>query len=107
MKIKIFENILLRDCLKQCLDEGYKPATWKQLYKLLEKKKIPNQWYNTANLVRKGELIEASLSQLKNIAKTYEQGWRLWYVNRLLGGSDEWGYYRLDGDVGRIVGVKK
>jgi hypothetical protein len=42
MKIKIFENGTIRECLKKCVDEGYFPATISQIGKLIKERKIPN-----------------------------------------------------------------
>ena len=41
MKIKIYENGTERECLKRCLDKGYKPATLKEVWGIKVKAKIP------------------------------------------------------------------
>jgi len=109
MKIKIFENENVRARLKKCLEEGYFPATVKQIYDLKQKGKIDkNKGCDTSTLYFKGMIRTATKKELKNIEKIYEQNGRLLYVNinewncnNGLGGDDGLG------NVGRFVGVKK
>ena len=105
MKIKIFEGGILRECLKRCLDEGYLPANSEQIYDLVVKNKIPNQWYNTRTYLIKGKFRTATLNELKNIDETYKKGCLLG-VYRVGGGSRS----DADGDDdldfgGRLVGL--
>jgi hypothetical protein len=75
-KIKIFENGTVRDCLKRCLDEGYIPATLKQVWDLRAKGKIPMQWYNTGTFFKEG-VIKGDLIIKGGIIYVVEFAYRL------------------------------
>lgn len=100
-KTKIFQGTV-RIALKECLDEGYFPATLKEIYDLKEEYKIDrNSWYDTSTLYFQGEIRTATLEELRNIEEIYNQGGRLLH----LGGGGVGGDGDLDYDDSRFVGV--
>ena len=99
-EIKIFQGTV-KSALKQCLDEGYRPATLKEVYHLKKEKKIEDKWYNVGTIYLEGEVRGATLDEYKNIEKIYSLGGRVLFlvVDDGLSGSVD-----LD-SIGRFVGV--
>ena len=103
LKYKIFENGTVKECLQQCLKEGYFPATLKQIYDLKESGEIKKQGYETSTVYFEGEIRTATLKELQNIGQFYKDQGRLLF----LGDIDYvglYGDYYLDYG-GRFVGV--
>lgn len=104
MKIKIFEDGTIKECLQQCLAEGYFPATVNEIGKLIKEKKIPNQWYDTSTICFDYKIKEATKKELDNIEEFYGKGGRVLFVNYSDDGFLSVNYLRDDG---RFVGVRK
>lgn len=106
MEIKIFDGGSLRQVLKKCLQEGYIPATLKQITKLKKEGKAPMLWYDTSTMWFKetGEIRDATLKELENIEDTYCKGGRVLYLGSDYNGGLG-GVYSLGGN-GQVFGVK-
>ena len=104
MKIKIFENETVKECLLQCITEGYFPATIKETYDLIKKGKIEDRWYTTSTYYYKGNMKNITLKQIKNIKELYNKGLRLLFFNDTNYGLSGNNYLNYNG---RFVGVKK
>lgn len=102
-KYKLYKGTVL-SAIKDCLADGRRPLTIKEVYDLRKSGKIENVWYDTGTIYFKGEIRNVTIEELKNIEETYKKGGRLLY----LGLNDYDGFvgnYYL-GDGGRFVGVK-
>ena len=103
MKYKIFKDGTIKEVLNRMLKEGYIPCNLETTYKYRKNNNI-TKWFDTSTLYIKGKFRDATLSELKNIEKTYNKGGRLVYLSNdgsgFLGNSD------ID-DNGRFLGVKK
>jgi len=103
MKYKIFEAGTIKEVLNRMLKEGYIPCNSETTYKYRKDNNI-TKWFDTRTLYIKGKFRDATLSELKNIEKTYDKGRRLVYLDvNYVGFSGN--YYIFNG--GRFLGVKK
>ena len=103
--IKIFENGTTTECLKRCLDDGYRPMTTMGIVKAKKENKIkPEIWYDTSTFFNldTGEIKDLSIKELRSVLSGKLRG-RVLFVNGSCGG--------LCGislnNVGRFVGEKK
>ena len=103
MKYKIFEDGTIKEVLNRMLKEGYIPCNSETTYKYRKDNNI-KKWFDTRSLYIKGKFRDATLSELKNIEKTYDKGGRLVYLS-----NDAIGFYGnyYIYDNGRFLGVKK
>ena len=107
MKIKIFEGTeesVYRDCVK----EGYRPATMKQIHNLIMEKEIPNQWYNVSEVRSPNFVIrKITKSECLNLKKFIKGGGRVSYLSSL---NCDYNFIagnrNVGNDSGRLVGVK-
>ena len=96
----------MRKALKNCLNKGYMPASYEEIFKLKKQGKIEeNRWYDSSTLIYNGKIGKATLKQLKNIENIYEEKGRLLYVG-YDGDGSLYGDYYLDYD-GCFVGVRR
>jgi len=103
MKYKVFEDGTIKEVLNRMLKEGYIPCNSETTYKYRKDNNI-KKWFDTRTLYIKGKFRDATLSELKNIEKTYDKGRRLVYLDvNYVGFSGN--YYIFNG--GRFLGVKK
>ena len=111
-ELKIFEKHPLKECIKECLDAGYFPATQKEFLEHKKNKTIKrlNDSFDTSTLVNfeTQKFKDATLKELQNIEKTYNQGWRLVWVSSV---DDLNGIAYCSSDLydnsGRLLGIKK
>ena len=103
MKYKIFEDGTIKEVLNRMLKEGYIPCNLETTYKYRKDNNI-KKWFDTRTLYIKGKFRDATLSELKNIKKTYDKGGRLVYLYDYNDGFDGNGNINDDG---RFLGVKK
>ena len=103
MIYKIFEDGTIKEVLNRMLKEGYIPCNLETTYKYRRDNNI-KAWFDTRTLHIKGKFRDATLSELKNIKKTYDKGGRLVYLD-----DDNDGFYGDDSlyNLGRFLGVKK
>jgi len=105
MKYKIFEDGTIKEVLNRMLKEGYIPCNSETSYKYRKDNNI-KKWFDTRTLYIKGKFRDATLSELKNIEKTYDKGGRLVCLDDDdyggFGGYDDFGNLG-----GRFLGVKK
>ena len=76
MKYKIFEDGTIKEVLNRMLKEGYIPCNSETTYKYRKNNNI-TKWFDTRTLFIKGKFRDATLSELKNIEKTYDKEGRL------------------------------
>ncbi len=98
---KIYENLTIIQSIERMLEDGYRPATLKEVWDLRKQRKIPMRGYSTGTLFLEGEIKDATIEQLKNIEETYKTGGRLLY----LGGSYDVSLVGYDLN-GQFVGVR-
>ena len=103
MKYKIFEDGTIKEVLNRMLKEGYIPCNSETTYKYKKDNNI-TKWFDTRTLFIKGKFRDATLSELKNIEKTYDKERRLMYLGNDNG--EFGGDYNVE-DKGRFLGVKK
>ena len=103
MKYKIFEDGTIKEVLNRMLKEGYIPCNSETTYKYRKDNNI-KKWFDTSTLYIKGKFRDATLSELKNIEKTYDKEGRLVYLGIINGGFI--GYGNISNS-GRFLGVKK
>ena len=107
MKIKIFEGTE-ESVYKDCVKEGYTPATMKQTHNLIIEKRILDQWYNVAE-IRSADfkIRKITKKECLNLKKFIEDGGRVSCLNLL---NNDYDFYASDRNVddyyGRLVGVK-
>ena len=104
MKYKIFEKGTVKEVLNRMLKEGYIPCNLETTYKYIRDNNI-KAWFDTRTLHIKGKFRDATLSELKNIEKTYDKGGRLVYLD--VNSSGFGGYDDFGNLGGRFLGVKK
>ena len=102
MIYKIFEDGTIKEVLNRMLKEGYIPCNSETTYKYRKNNNI-TKWFDTRSLYIKGKFRDATLSELKNIKKTYDKGGRLVYLSVINYGFD--GGSNIN-DYGRFLGVK-
>ena len=103
MKYKVFEDGTIKEVLNRMLKEGYIPCNSETTYKYRKDNNI-KKWFDTRSLYIKGKFRDATLSELKNIEKTYDKGGRLVYLILINGGF--YGDYDVVDIYGRFLGVK-
>ena len=103
MKYKIFEDGTIKEVLNRMLKEGYIPCNLETTYKYRRDNNI-KRWFDTGTLFIKGKFRDATISELKNIKRTYDKGGRLVYLYDYNDGFDGVNYINK---YGRFVGVKK
>ena len=103
MKYKIFEDGTIKEVLNRMLKEGYIPCNSETTHKYRKDNNI-KRWFDTRTLYIKGKFRDATLSELKNIEKTYDKGGRLVYLSNDGSGFDGDDSISLNG---RFLGVKK
>ena len=110
-ELKIFEKHPLKECIKECLDAGYFPATQKEFLEHKKNKTIKrlNDSFDTSTLVNfeTQKFKDATLKELQNIEKTYNQGWRLVWVGSVGDDGSADGGNVLYNVNGRLLGIKK
>lgn len=108
MKIKIFEDRTVREELKNALEWCKKNnghiADLDEIKKLKKEGKIPDQWYDTSWIELDGVRRKATLKELKDIEKVYENGGRVLFLYNNFSGLIGHGYLI---NSGRFVGVAK
>ena len=103
MKYKIFEGGTIKEVLNRMLKEGYIPCNLETTHKYRKDNNL-KKWFNTRTLFIKGKFRDATISELKNIKRTYDKGGRLVYLDYNYSGflgNNGIDYY------GRFLGVKK
>lgn len=109
VEFKIFEGTV-GSALKECLKEGYFPATRKQINQLLIDNKISrDKWYISSTADFGYEFRNLTLKELENIENYYKKsilsgGARLLFVDGNDNGFGVYGNGNLDVN-GRFVGV--
>ena len=103
MKYKIFEDGTIKEVLNRMLKEGYIPCNLETTHKYRKDNNL-KKWFDTGTLFIKGEFRDATLSELKNIKRTYDKGGRLVYLYDYNDGFDGNGNINDDG---RFLGVEK
>lgn len=81
VEINIYENMPVREAIKKILEDGYMPATLKEVWNLRKEKRIPYNGYGTRTLFLEGEIKDATIEQLKNIEEIYRNDGRLFHVD--------------------------
>ena len=103
MKYKIFEDGTIKEVLNRMLKEGYIPCNSETTYKYRKDNNI-TKWFDTRSLYIKGKFRNATLSELKNIEKTYDKGGRLVCLYNNYNGVNG---NNVIYNIGRFLGVKK
>ena len=103
MKYKIFEGGTIKEILNRMLKEGYIPCNSETTHKYRKDNNI-KKWFDTRTLFIKGEFRDATLSELKNIEKTYDKGGRLVCLYNNYNGVNG---NNVIYNIGRFLGVKK
>jgi len=103
MKYKIFKDGTIKEVLNRMLKEGYIPCNSETTHKYRKDNYI-KRWFDTRTLYIKGKFRDATLSELKNIKKTYDKGGRLVFLDYSRSGFDGDNYVNSSG---RFLGVKK
>ena len=105
MKYKIFEDGTIKEVLNRMLKEGYIPCNLETTYKY-RKDNIIKKCFDTRTLYIKGKFRDATLSELKNIEKTYNKRGHLVYLDNDNDGGGGFSGNGIGGG-GRFLGVKK
>lgn len=103
-KPKIYDYLTIRQSIERMLEDGYRPATLKEVWDLSKQGKIPPRRYHTGTLFLEGEIKDATIEQLRNIEEIYDNGGRLFCVGNFRHGG-LYAYLCLYGRP-RFVGVR-
>lgn len=103
---EIFAGITLRKAFENCFKAGYRPASAKEVHKILDSGKLKALWYDTGTFYRKGALKSPKLKSIKDVEKIVDKGWKPWYIYGLGDGPYAIGNNILDDYIGCLVGVK-
>jgi hypothetical protein len=108
---KVYESGTLLEKIQLCLKEGFVPLNGEQISKAIRNKSIEDKSYYSRTLLTKDNMFrDATLEELKNIKKTYDDGCRLVWFGRVDSNLDRSSAYSNYGllhyDDGSLVGVK-
>jgi hypothetical protein len=108
MEIKIFEGTE-ESVYRDCVNEGYVPATIKQTHDLMEEGKIPKQWYNVSEILSPNfKIRKIKKSECLNLKKFAQKGGRVSCLYDLYSdGNFSASNRRVLKNAGRLVGVKR
>ena len=103
---KIFEG-MEETVYRDCVNEGYTPATLKQTGKLITQGKIPKQWYNVAEVFVPFNIRKITKKECLNLKEFVNKRGRV----SILDNWDSDCYFSasnrsVDLNGGRLVGVK-
>jgi len=80
-EIKIFgttesKTVSYIDAIKECIKEGYRVATLKEVWNLMNSNKIPEQWYDSSTFFIEGKLKELTSEELLVVDELQKGLWR-------------------------------
>jgi len=103
---KIFEG-MEETVYRDCVNEGYTPATLKQTGKLITQGKIPKQWYNVAEVFVPFNIRKITKKECLDLKKFINTGGRVSSLGYWGSGYDFIASSRNVVNLsGRLVGVK-
>jgi len=106
-EIKVFEvTTTLKDCFLECIKEGYRPATSKEIMEFAKQKQIDIQRYydsSTFYFPETGEFEDVNIKEIKKIIEKRISARPMYVISGSVVGRS----YGLGDNEGRLVGIKK
>lgn len=101
---KIFKGKTLQEAMNKLLDEGYTPLDSGETYDFRAENNREDELFDTASIIQKGRVRRATIEELRDIKKLYDNKGRLVFLLSDSHGLD--GYNSINSD-GRFPGVKE